>query len=134
MRPPNIFLTLNENYTEEEHNEDRQWLWPRFLVAVWDSLAKGAARDLVRFRETAEALWEEFIWPIRKGEYGTRDFSRLMVRMRGLFQKEDVVIEAIVPQENETQQVIKRPRMGRHLLGRIMAVSLLMVFCSYSDT
>ncbi|KAI9689402.1 MAG: hypothetical protein M1822_010053 [Bathelium mastoideum] len=110
LKPPAIFLSLNDNYTEEEHDEDRQWLWPRFLVAVWDSLAKGAARDVVQFREIAEVLWEEFVGPIRKGEYGTRDFSRLMVRMRGLFQKEDDLVEGIVPEENQTSQVIKGPK------------------------
>ncbi|KAI9697734.1 MAG: hypothetical protein M1820_007721 [Bogoriella megaspora] len=110
LRPPRIFLSLNENYTEEEHNEDRNWLWPRFLVAVWDSLAKGAARDLIKFREAAETLFEDFVGPIRKGEYGTRDFSRLMVRMRGLFQKEEVLVHSIVPKEPEKPAVIKRPR------------------------
>ncbi|KAL9081355.1 MAG: hypothetical protein Q9157_000074 [Trypethelium eluteriae] len=113
LNPPPIFLNLNEEYTAEEHEEDRKWLWPRFLVATWDSLAKGAARDLVRFREVARMLWEEFVAPIRKGEYGTRDFSRLMVRMRGLFQKEDVLVDGIVPQEKDAQQIIKRPKKGK---------------------
>ncbi|KAL9097728.1 MAG: hypothetical protein Q9165_000054 [Trypethelium subeluteriae] len=110
LHPPPIFVNLNEEYTAEEHEEDRKWLWPRFLVATWDSLAKGAARDVVRFRQAAEMLWEEFVAPIRKGEYGTRDFSRLMVRMRGLFQKEDVLVHGIVPREKEAQTTIKRPK------------------------
>ena len=77
--------------------EDSAWLWSRFCAAVWDSLAKGAARDLLSFESVCRQLWKPFVRPIQDGTYGTRDFSRLMVRNRALFQSEDVMLESIVP-------------------------------------
>ena len=77
--------------------EDDIWLWSRFCGAVWDSLGKGAARDLIKFRVLCERLWVPFVAPIRDRTYGTRDFSKLMVRNRALFQSEAALIENIVP-------------------------------------
>ena len=77
--------------------EDDAWLWSRFCGAVWDSLGKGAARDVVTFRIVCERLWTPFVMPIRDRSYGTRDFSKLMVKNRALFQSEAALIENIVP-------------------------------------
>ena len=79
-----------------ETNEDDVWLWSRFCGAVWDSLGKGAARDIVSFRRTCEKIWKPFVKPIRDSILGTRDFSKLMVRNRGLFQGEAALIETVV--------------------------------------
>ena len=79
-----------------ETDEDDIWLWSRFCGAVWDSLGKSAARDIVSFRRTCEKLWTPFVKPIRDNILGTRDFSKLMVRNRGLFQGEAALIETIV--------------------------------------
>ena len=79
-----------------ETNEDDVWLWSRFCGAVWDSLGKGAARDIVSFRRTCEKIWEPFVKPIRDSILGTRDFSKLMVRNRVLFQGEATLIETVV--------------------------------------
>ena len=85
------------NVLPSESNEDDVWLWSRFCGAVWDSLGKGAARNIVGFRRTCERLWAPFVQPIRDGKFGTRDFSKLMVRNRGLFQAEGALIEGIIP-------------------------------------
>ena len=82
---------------DTESEEDDAWLWSRFCGAVWDSIGKGAARDIASFRNVCKRLWEPFVQPIRDGIYGTRDFSRLMVRNRSLFQGEGVLTESIVP-------------------------------------
>lgn len=100
VSPPSIFLepsSPSAQYTDAQAAEDNEWVWTRFLAAVWDSLAKGAARDIVSFREVAEKLWRPFVAPIVDGTYGTRDFSRLMVAKRALFQSEDVLVESVVP-------------------------------------
>ncbi len=86
-----------DDYTEEQAAEDDLWLWTRFCGAVWDSLAKGAARDIVRFRQLAEKLWRPFVGPIVEGSYGTRDFTRLLVAKRSLFQDDDVLVESVIP-------------------------------------
>ncbi|KAK4890812.1 hypothetical protein LTR27_010513 [Elasticomyces elasticus] len=85
------------DYDDEVHTEDKAWLWPRYCAAVWDSLAQNAARDLVAFREICHKLWRPFVAPIIKGEFGTRDFSRLLVAQRRLFQDESVLLDSIVP-------------------------------------
>ncbi|KXL49045.1 MAG: hypothetical protein FE78DRAFT_76668 [Acidomyces sp. 'richmondensis'] len=99
QHPPAIFLaspTPEREYDEEAHAEDRAWLWPRFCAAVWDSLGQAAARDLRTFREVCGRLWRPFVAPIVSGDFGTRDFSRLLVTQRRLFQDESVLVAEIV--------------------------------------
>ncbi|KAF2810873.1 uncharacterized protein BDZ99DRAFT_462173 [Mytilinidion resinicola] len=98
--PPPIFLELSDpelEYTDDLAAEDNAWVWGRFLAAVWDSLAKGAARDLVSYRVVCTKLWRPFVAPIVDGTFGTRDFSRLMVHRRTIFQGEDALLSRIVP-------------------------------------
>lgn len=103
--PPQIFLSPPSaesfpDYTLDLAAEDDAWLWSRFLAAVYDSLSKHTGRDLVSFGAAALRLWREFVSPVVKGEFGTRDFSRLMVNRRHLFQGEDAVLERIVDKAN----------------------------------
>jgi origin recognition complex subunit 5 len=98
--PQDIFLEPppdDMDYDDEVHAEDKAWLWPRYCASVWDSLAQNAARDLVSFRDVCTKLWRPFVAPIIKGDFGTRDFSRLMVAQRRLFQDEGVLLDSIVP-------------------------------------
>jgi origin recognition complex subunit 5 len=71
--------------------DDRRWLWHRYCEVVWDSVGKGAARDLVTFRSVCYKLWWSFVQPIVDGQIGTRDFSRLVVSKRSLFQNEEIL-------------------------------------------
>jgi hypothetical protein len=71
--------------------EDRRWLWQRYCEIVWEAAGKGAARDLVAFRSICYKLWRPFVQPIVEGQFGTRDFSRLVVSKRSLFQNEDIL-------------------------------------------
>ena len=99
QRPPQIFTEPPPDemeYDDEQHEEDKKWLWPRFCAAVWDSLGKSVARDLVAFRDACYKLWRPFVAPIVKGEFGTRDFTRLVVSQRRLFQEETVLLDSIV--------------------------------------
>lgn len=84
------------DYDDETHTEDKAWLWPRFCAAVWDSLAQHAARDLVSFRRLCDKLWRPFVQPIVAGDFGTRDFSRLLVAQRRLLQDENVLLDSII--------------------------------------
>ncbi|KAI9759400.1 MAG: hypothetical protein M4579_002389 [Chaenotheca gracillima] len=85
-----------EETQDEDDDEDSAWVWTRFCGAVWDSLAKGAARDIVSFRSACHRLWRPFVAPIEDGTYGTRDFSKLMVARRAVFQGEDALVERVV--------------------------------------
>lgn len=49
------------------------------------------------FREVCLRLWPLFTQPIIEGLYGVREFSKLMVRNRGMFQSEASLLETIVP-------------------------------------
>jgi origin recognition complex subunit 5 len=102
MAPPKIFkdgLDPNADYTEEEAAEDDAYVWSRFCNAVWDSLAKGAARDLVSFRAVCERMWRPFVAPLVDETIGTRNFARLMVSRRPLFQNEEVLIDTLTPRD-----------------------------------
>ncbi|KAL1796037.1 hypothetical protein ACET3X_006261 [Alternaria dauci] len=99
--PPKIFLqppSLEQfpDYTPDLAAEDDAWLWGRFLQAVYDSLAKHTGRDLISFKSCAMRLWRPFVEPVVSGQFGTRDFSRLMVNRRHLFQLEDSVLDRII--------------------------------------
>lgn len=84
------------DYTEEEHKEDSAWVWARFCGVVWDSLARASARDIVSFRTVCDKLWRPFVSSIDDLTFGTRDFSRLMVAKRAIFQGDDVLVDRIV--------------------------------------
>ncbi|KAF2845359.1 hypothetical protein T440DRAFT_277646 [Plenodomus tracheiphilus IPT5] len=99
--PPKIFkappsLEQFPDYTPDLAAEDDAWLWSRFLQAVYDSLSKHTGRDLLSFKSCAMRLWRPFIEPVISGQFGTRDFSRLMVNRRHLFQLEDAVLDRII--------------------------------------
>lgn len=85
----------------DSSDEDSSWLWSRFTGAVWDSLAKAAARDVVSFGELCERLWQPFVQPIVDGQYRTRDFAKLMVRNRALFQGENALVESVIPRTTD---------------------------------
>jgi origin recognition complex subunit 5 len=99
--PPKIFLQPPSedqfpDYTPDLAAEDDAWLWGRFIATVYDALSKHTGRDLVSFRLAAMRLWRPFVEPIVQGTFGTRDYSRLMVNRRALFQVEDSVLDKIV--------------------------------------
>lgn len=99
MYHPQIFLSPIDpefDYTDEEHQEDSAWVWSRFCAAVWDSLGKGAARDLESFRAACNKLWRPFVQPIVDGKFGTRDFPRLLVNRRPLLRSDDALLDGIV--------------------------------------
>ncbi|KAL8924519.1 MAG: hypothetical protein Q9208_003994 [Pyrenodesmia sp. 3 TL-2023] len=76
---------------------DLDFLWPRFATAVHDSLAQPASNSLPALRTLCSRLWHPFIAPILAHQYTPREFSKLMVRNRYLFQSEDALKESIIP-------------------------------------
>jgi len=100
LTPPPIYpaeAELPANYTPAQHAEDANWLWPRFCAAIWDSLAKNTARDVLSFRSLADKLWPDFTASILEGVHHPREFSKILVARRALFQNEDTLIERVVP-------------------------------------
>ena len=115
--PPTIFLEPppdDMDYEDEQHEEDMKWLWPRFCAAVWDSLGHSVARDLVAFRDVCYKLWRPFVGPIIKGDFGTRDFSRLVVAQRRLFQDENVLLDSIISEPSKETQPAAPPKPATH--------------------
>jgi len=82
--------------TPEEDAEETNFVWTRFCSVVWDSLGKEAARDIVSLRNVAGRLWGPFCAPIIDGTYGTRDFSKLLISKRTLFQGEAALVDRLV--------------------------------------
>ncbi|KAL0259163.1 hypothetical protein SLS55_006668 [Diplodia seriata] len=125
--PSTIFLvpsSPSKGYTDDLAAEDDAWVWTRFLGVVWDALAKSAARDVVGFGALADKLWDAFVGPIRDGAFGTRDFSRLLVHRRALFQSEAALVDRVVvaaPQEadesvSKTKVTHDLPYFSKYLL------------------
>ncbi|KAL8776215.1 MAG: hypothetical protein Q9213_008351, partial [Squamulea squamosa] len=81
---------------------DLDYLWPRFATAVHDSLAQPAANTLPSLRTLCARLWPAFIAPILSNKYSPREFSKLMVRNRHLFQSEDALKHSIVPPQSQS--------------------------------
>ncbi|KAF1828739.1 origin recognition complex subunit Orc5 [Decorospora gaudefroyi] len=107
------------DYTPDLAAEDDAWLWSRFLQAVYDSLSKHTGRDLISFRTCATRLWRPFVEPVVAGQFGTRDFSRLMVNRRHLFQVEDWVLHRIIntagPDDDMTTAAAKKKAPNVHV-------------------
>ncbi|KAL8709841.1 MAG: hypothetical protein Q9220_005457 [cf. Caloplaca sp. 1 TL-2023] len=78
------------------HPADFDYLWPRFATAVHDSLSRPASRTLPGLRTLCARLWPLFIAPILEGQYTPREFSKLMIRNRHLFQSETALKESII--------------------------------------
>lgn len=47
-------------------------------------------------------MWDEFVEPIRSGEYGTRNFSQLYVRQKNMFRVEQHILDEVVPRDTTT--------------------------------
>ena len=88
---------------------DDTTLWPRFASAVYDSLGP-AARDLPSFRTACRRLWPPFIEPVLQGHYSPREFSKLMIKNRPLFQSEAGLVD------NLPSKPFSLPYIPSHLL------------------
>ncbi|RYP51273.1 hypothetical protein DL768_003370 [Monosporascus sp. mg162] len=72
-------------------------LWARFAAAVHDSLVKPAGpRTLPALRQACAALWPRFTAPVAAGTHRAKEFSRLLVAARVLFQDESVLQPGIM--------------------------------------
>ncbi|KAI5841912.1 origin recognition complex subunit 5 C-terminus-domain-containing protein, partial [Morchella snyderi] len=84
-----------DEYTPETAAEEL-YVWEKFCGTVWDSLAKGAARDIVQFRDAVESMWDQFVQPIAHGQYGTRNFSQLYLLQKEMFRRESSIVTSVV--------------------------------------
>ncbi|KAI4100687.1 MAG: hypothetical protein L6R37_005306 [Teloschistes peruensis] len=85
-------------------SSDLSYLYPRFATAVHDSLAQPTRNSLPAFRTLCARIWPSFIAPVLAGHYGPREFSKLMVCNRHLFQSEDALRESIIKPSSLQQQ------------------------------
>lgn len=109
--PPAIFRDGASCLSQSDSGDmmaDREWLWLRYCAAIWDSLGKGAARDIVNLRHVAEKLWTPFIEPVQNGVFGPRDFSKLMVAKRDLFRGESALVHKVVEEESNQDSMASR--------------------------
>lgn len=85
--------------------EEELHVWQKFCGTVWDSLAKGAARNIVQFRAAVEKNWWPFIQPIARGEYGTRNYASLYLLNKDMFRREDTVVDNVLPASADGRSV-----------------------------
>ncbi|KAL2004854.1 hypothetical protein VTN00DRAFT_3127 [Thermoascus crustaceus] len=83
-------------------------LYPHFVSTVYDSLVGPTAGTIPSFRSICERLWPPFVTPVVNERNKEWDFSRLLVRNRGLFrqQGEAVLVHRIVPEESTTSTTL----------------------------
>lgn len=72
-------------------------VWQKFCATVWDSLARGAARDVVRFRAAVEANWPAFVQPLARGDFGLANYASLYLHHKDMFRRETSVTDSVVP-------------------------------------
>jgi origin recognition complex subunit 5 len=96
----------DEDMAVNDTNEEL-YVWKKFCATVWDSLAKSAARDVVRFRTAVEKNWPVFVQPIARGEYGTRNYASLYVYHKEMFRRETSVIDTVIPPTTNERIVMK---------------------------
>jgi origin recognition complex subunit 5 len=115
LKPRKIFLRpVDESYDygDEEEAEDIAYLWPKYCSAVWDSMGKAAARDLRSFKNVCDRLWKPFVQPIIDGQFGTRDFSKLLVSRKSIFQSEEALTGNAVASQSTQQNKVMSKRIG----------------------
>ncbi|KAI4157464.1 MAG: hypothetical protein LQ342_008257 [Letrouitia transgressa] len=106
---------------------DTAYLFPRFAASVYDSLVHPASRSLPALRSACARLWPAFTAPILGGTYSPREFSKLMVRNRALFQSESALLVSLIPpsvssnssisqQDRYQQQQLLLPNLPAQLL------------------
>ncbi|KAA8895707.1 origin recognition complex subunit 5 C-terminus-domain-containing protein [Sphaerosporella brunnea] len=108
-------IPTNKSDDEDDSDEEEivdtktaETLWRRYCTSVWDSLARGAARDIVRFRTVAEKNWEPFVRPVARGEYDPKNYSGLVIFQKVLFQRETALIDRVIPPTiNERTTIVK---------------------------
>lgn len=71
-------------------------LWARFCGAVHDALTKSAARTLPAFRSACNSLWPRFTVPLREGNLGPKDFTKMLIAARVHFQDEGLLDPGIL--------------------------------------
>ncbi|KAL9056447.1 MAG: hypothetical protein Q9162_002928 [Coniocarpon cinnabarinum] len=84
-------LSLDSSIDASE--DDAAWLWTHFATAVWDSLASIASNDIPAFQHLCHKLWTPFTSPLKDGKCKPREFSRLMILNRALFQSDDALLD-----------------------------------------
>ena len=102
---PQLIASESVDY---EPDDNTIWLWTRFTTAVWDSLASIAARDIPSFRALCEKLWPTFTQPVRDGKYKPREFSRIMVAQRAMFQSDEALVDNIAFEHQNVGGKIER--------------------------
>lgn len=92
-------------------------LWVRFCGAVHDALTKSAVRTLPAFRLACTSLWRRFTAPIREGNLGPKDFSKLLIAARVHFQDESLLDPGIVRRRDGTAS---NPTAGNKDAGKAL--------------
>ncbi|KAI9800412.1 MAG: hypothetical protein M1833_003298 [Piccolia ochrophora] len=97
--PPPHHLPQSSAGTERDEEDVLEALYPPFLSLLYDALVRPCALDVLSMRRFASRLWPAFVAPVVGSEpqfpRGVKDFSRLVVANRGLFQGEQGVREGI---------------------------------------
>lgn len=101
-------------------------LWARFCGAVHDALTKSAARTLPALQWACDSLWRRFTAPIRDGNLGPKDFSKLLIAARAQFQDESLLDSGIIQRPDSNKEAERRDATTLATLLPITARMLLL--------
>lgn len=82
---------------------DTKDVWFRFCGIVWDSLSKHSSSDLISMRSVCLRLWPKFIRPFLDGTHTAKEFSKVIVVNKFLFQDEGALVPSIISEFKESK-------------------------------
>lgn len=106
-------------------------LWARFCAAVHDALTKSAARTLPAFRLACDSLWRRFTAPIREGNLGPKDFSKLLIAARVHFQDESLLNPGIIARHDNKPQVMGNLAPASNIAALLPTTARILLVAAY---
>ncbi|KAL3421244.1 origin recognition complex subunit orc5 [Phlyctema vagabunda] len=107
-----ILSSTNPSPQLPDSPEETKGFWNRFCSAVWDSLAKHSGRDIISFRTLCLRLWPAFVAPVLDDTYSAKEFGRVLVFKRSLFQDEKLLVPSIASHYKSIEAVPKRKQQA----------------------
>lgn len=109
-------------------------LWTRFCGAVHDALTRSATRTLPALQLACTSLWRRFTSPIREGNLGAKDFSKLLIAARVHFQDESLLDPGIVRRRDTdvtTEPQHEIPANGTALAALLPTTARILLVAAY---
>lgn len=106
-------------------------VWYRFCGITWDSLSKHSYADLISMRSLCLRLWPKFVLPILDGTHSAKEFSKVMVVSKYLFQDETALVPNIIFQPKATNGTLAPQAKPLGMAAQLPYFSRLLLVAAY---